>query len=160
MIIVCIEVLIILILSMILSTLLIDERRNRQRDMHMVKLKGYWNGGERRSVDRLNISLQVKYYANGSTLATQSADISARGIRLLLDEKIEKGSPLRMEIKLPEDDRLIQASGEVVWAEESKEDEKNSVKRFFNTGIKFSGFQNSDNEKLFDFIQNLRARKQ
>ncbi len=155
----CIAILIIAILVMIFSMVIIDEKRNHRRNMHMVKLKGYWSGSERRSIDRLNISLQVKYFANGTALATQSADISARGIRLLLDEKIEKGSPLRMEIKLPDEECLVKASGEVVWSEESKEDEKISPKRLFNTGIKFSRFHNSDNEKLFTFIRNLHAQK-
>jgi len=154
-----IEVLIFVILAMIFFALVVNEKRNRHRDMRMVKLKGYWSGNERRSVDRLDISLQVKYIANGATLSTRSADISAMGIRLLLDEKIEKGSSLRMEIKLPDESYLIRASGEVVWAEESKEDEKTSVKRFFNTGIKFSGFQNADAEKLSDFIHTLPAQK-
>jgi len=158
-IILCIEILIIAILAIIFSTVVVDEKRNRQRGMRSVKLKGYWDGDDRRSVNRLNVSLQVKYFANGTALATQSADISVRGIRLLLDEKIEKGIPLRMEIKLPDDDCLIKASGEVVWTEESREDEKKSVKRLFNTGIKFSGFQGSGGRKLLDFIQTLRSKK-
>ncbi|MGB2705652.1 MAG: PilZ domain-containing protein [Candidatus Omnitrophota bacterium] len=154
-----IELLIIVILVMIFSMLIVDDRRNRTRGMHLVKLKGYWDGAERRSVDRLNISLQVKYFENGTAQAVKSADISLGGIRLLLDEKIEKGTPLRVEIKLPDESSLIKARGKVVWAEESQEDEKTYLKRLFNTGIKFSKFQDSDDRRLFDFIRNLQAQK-
>jgi len=155
MIILAIEALSILVLAMILSTLIVDERKHRHREMRLVKLKGYWNGSDRRSTERLNVSLEVKYYANGFTSEATSVDISAKGIRLLLDERIEAGTHLRLEIKLPGESHLLRTAGAVVWTKESSEDEKASTKRLFNTGIELSGFQNSDGKKLFDFIHSL-----
>ncbi|MBL7156801.1 MAG: PilZ domain-containing protein [Candidatus Omnitrophica bacterium] len=154
-----VEVLIIVILVMIFSTIIVDERKNRQRKLRLVKLKGYWDGGERRSVERLDISLGVRYSMNGKKVEVKSADISTKGIKLLLDEKLERGTPLRLEIKLPEQDRIVKTRGEVAWTEESLEDEKNSSIRLFNTGIKFFDFQNADEKHLFDFIYNLQLQK-
>lgn len=150
-----IEVLIIIVLVMILSMLIIDERKKRSRNMRVVTLKGYWNGTERRSLMRLNVSLEVKYFTNSKPIYAKSVDISTKGIRLLLDEKIEKGTPLRLEIKLPGEEHLIKARGDVVWTEESIEDEKESAKRLFNTGIQFGKFQNSDDKRLFNFVHSL-----
>lgn len=127
--------------------------------MRLVKVKGYWDGSNRRSVDRYNITLKVKYYANGTPLAGHASDISTKGIKLLLDEKFEKGSLLRLEISLPNQPHIIRASGEVMWTEEATEDEKLSSKRLFNTGIKFSRFHNLDDKKLFDFIYGLQPQK-
>ncbi|UCD55538.1 MAG: PilZ domain-containing protein [Candidatus Omnitrophota bacterium] len=151
-----IESLIILICVMIFSTLIIDEKKHRRREMRAVKLKGFWDGSERRTVDRLNVTLEVKYSVNAKVVISKSADISTKGIRILLDEKIEKTTPLRLEIKIPNQNRIIKADGEVVWSEESIEDEKIAAKRLFNTGIKFSSFQNADEKKLFDFIYNIQ----
>jgi len=148
-----IEGLIILICVMIFSTLIIDEKKNRKRGMRAVRLKGFWDGGNRRTVDRLNITLEVKYFINARVITSKSRDISTKGIRLLLDEKIEKTTSLRLEIKIPDQSRLIKVVGEVVWTEESGGDEKIAAKRLFNTGIKFSKFRgNTDEKRLFDFI--------
>ncbi|GAG39662.1 unnamed protein product [marine sediment metagenome] len=159
MIILFIEVLIIIVLAMMFSTLLIDQRKNRAREMRVIKLKGYWDGGERRSTDRLNLSLEVKYSLNGKTDDVKTVDISAKGIRLLMDEKIEKGTAMRLDIKLPGQKRLVKASAAVVWTAESKEDEKFSAKRLFNTGIKFHSFQKNGEKQLFDFIYSLQPQK-
>lgn len=156
MILLAIEGLIILICVMIFSTLIIDEKKNRERGMRAVKLKGFWDGSDRRTTDRLDITLEVKYFINTRITTSKSADISTKGIRLLLDEKIEKTTPLRLEIKIPDQSRLIKAAGEVVWAEESIEDKKIAAKRLFNTGIKFSKFQATDEKRLFDFIYSLQ----
>ena len=154
-----IELLIIAILIMTLSTLIFDERKNRLRDMRVVKLKGYWEGDERRSVGRFNVNLEVKYFTNGIPIYSKSADISTKGIRLLLDEKIQKNTPLRLEIKLPNQRRMIKATGEVVWSAESEEDKDLSAKRLFNTGIKFSKFRDDNKKTLFDFVRALVERQ-
>lgn len=146
-------------LIMILLTLVIDEKRKRMQNMHLVKLKGYWNGGERRNAIRLNISLEVKLVIDDRIASVKSSDISSGGIRLLLDEKIAEGTSLRLEIKLPAENHLVKTNGEVVWTKESKEDEAISAKRLFNTGIKFFQFQDSGDKRLFNFIHNLPDQK-
>ncbi|OGW75789.1 MAG: hypothetical protein A2Z72_05235 [Omnitrophica bacterium RBG_13_46_9] len=156
MIIFLIEILCIFILIMILSVLIIDERKIRQASMHLAKLKGYWDGSERRNLDRMNISLEVRYFMNGLSAKAKSLDITTKGIRIVMDEKFEEGRPLRLEIKLPDNSHIIRANGEVVWSKESPEDEKDSPRRVFNTGIKFYKFQAADEKKLFDFIHNIR----
>ncbi|MEE9500139.1 MAG: PilZ domain-containing protein [Candidatus Omnitrophota bacterium] len=153
-----IEGLIILICVMIFSTLIIDEKKKRKREMRAVKLNGFWDGANRRSVERLNITLEVQYFINAKIATSKSADISTKGIRLLLDEKIEKTTPLRLEIKIPNQSHLIRANGEVVWAKESTTDEKTVAKRLFNTGIKFSKFREyTDEKRLFDFIHSIQS---
>ena len=154
-----IELLSVIILAMILWTIVTDERKKYARNMREVKLKGFWDGTDRRGGERLNVSLAVKYYVNGTGVDTKSADISARGIRLLLDEKFEEGTPLRLEIKLPECQRILRSYATVVWSSESPEDEIKGGKRFFNTGLRFYNFQEEDEGKLFDFMYKFQPRK-
>lgn len=148
----------IFVLAMTLSTLICDEKKRRSREMNLVKLKGYWSGDDRRSTDRLNISFEVKCIADGKVRVSKSMDISAKGIRLLLDERFEKGIPLVLSMRLPGRKKVIKASGMVVWTSESNEDEKNSPKRLFNTGIKFFRFQNAGEKELFDFMHSLDVK--
>ena len=157
MIILAIEVLCVIILGIILMTVIIDEKKNHTRKMRMVKLEGYWSGTERRSTARLNVSLEVKYSINGKISDTRSINISARGVGLLLDEKIKEGTILGLEIKIPREERIVKVTSKVVWSRESPEDEKNSTKRFFNTGLRFFKFQKNDAKRLFDFIHGLES---
>ena len=150
-----IEILCVLILAMILSTVIIDEKKTRERSMRMVTLSGYWRGKERRGVGRMNVMLWVKYFTNGIPLDGKALDVSTKSIRLLLDEKIEKGTPLRLEIKTTPREHPIRTKGEVVWSTEAKEAREHTTKKFFNTGIKFSEFHGNDENKLFAFIQRL-----
>ncbi|MFH1594157.1 MAG: PilZ domain-containing protein [Candidatus Omnitrophota bacterium] len=145
-----VEILCIIVLIMVFSTLIIEERKNRVKRINAVKLKGYWDGSERRGADRLNLSLDVKYFENGNASGVKTIDISAKGIRLVLDEKFVKDITLRLEIRLPDDNHLIKARGIVVWCEE--ESEEGSSKRLFSTGIKFYDFHGKDEKRLFDFI--------
>ncbi len=162
MIILAIETLIILICVMIFSTLIIDEKRKRKRELRSIKMKGFWEGGDRRKDERLNVILEVKYSIGQITVASKTSktkDISTKGICLLLDEKIEKMTPLRLEIKVPDQNRLIKGMGEIVWADEAIEDGKHSAKRLFNTGIKISNFREADEKRFFDFIYSLKHQK-
>ncbi len=158
MIIILIEALMVVVLIMILSTIFIDERKARLRSMRSITLAGYWDGGERRSITRLNITLEVKYFKNSHFGNVQSMDISAKGVRLLLDERLEKETPLRLEIRLPDQDQIVRSGGKVVWVEELVEKEKAAPKRLFNTGIEFFNFRDSDNKRLFDFLHNIPVK--
>jgi len=154
-----IEILLVVVLAMILSTVFIDERKNRLRNMRSTTLAGYWDGGERRSITRLNITLEVKYFRNNHSSNVRSMDISARGVRLLLDEKLEKETVLRLEIRLPDQAQIVRSGGKVVWVEELAEDEKVAPKRLFNTGIEFFNFPDTDSKRLFDFLHDIPSKK-
>jgi len=143
---------------MTFSAVAIEERKRRKHDMRRVKLKGYWDGQDRRGSNRLDASLAVKYFINGRFGRVRSVDISLKGIKLTLDEKMEKGTLLRLEIKLSENGRIVRGTGKIVWSKESQEDHKESQKRFFSTGIRFIRFEKNSEKELFDFIHQLQSQ--
>lgn len=147
-----VEILCVAILVMTLASILIDERRKRRGAMRPVKLKGYWDGANRRSAKRLNIPLDVRYTIGGKSANAKSVDISSSGIRLLLDERAEAEAVLHLEINIPDRGQIIKLRGEVVWSKESIENEKGSAKRLFATGIKFVKSRGDTEKTLFDFI--------
>lgn len=140
------------VLIMILACLFSDEKKSRLTNMRIVKLKGYWDGSDRRSADRFEVNLPVRYYLNGNDASAKGVDISTKGIKLLLDEKFKKDTPLRLEIKLAGYSDLIRAWGVVAWSSEAAEENKKAERRLFNTGIKFTRFHDAGEKKLFDFI--------
>jgi len=143
------------VLIMILACLFTDEKKTRLNNMRVVKLRGYWDGSERRSTERFEIDLPVRYYLNGNGSSAKGLDISTKGIKILLDEKFQKETPLKLEIKLAGHNRLIRARGVVAWSSEAPDESKNSGKRLFNTGIKFTSFHDAGEKKLFDFISQM-----
>ena len=150
-----IQILCAFVLFMILACLFFDERKSRLNNMRMVKLKGYWDGSERRSEERFDVDLPVRYYLNGNGTGAKGMDISAKGIRLLLDEKFEKDAHLRLEIKITGHKDLVRARGIVAWSSEAKEESGDSGRRMFNTGIRFTQFYNDGEKQLFDFITHI-----
>ena len=150
-----IQILCLGVLAMILACLFTDEKKNRLNNMRIVKLRGYWDGSERRSVERFDIDLPVRYYLNGNSVSAKGADISTKGIRLLLDEKFKKDTHLKLEIKLNGHSHLVRARGRVAWSSEALEESKKAERRLFNTGIKFSSFHDGGEKELFDFITQI-----
>ena len=76
---------------------------------------------------------------------------------MLLDEKFEKGTRLVLEIHLPNQEHVVKTNGEIVWVKESPEDEASSLKRLFNTGIKFFDFHPLEEKRLFEFVSDLKT---
>ncbi len=153
-----IEILLIMILAMIMITLIVDERMHLKRMSHMVKLRSYWDGINRRSVMRHNVTLDVAYKLQNNVKVTRCRDISTHGIGLVLDEKLERRSILNLEIKVDAAKDPIKTKAKVMWCKEAFEDEKSGEKRQFHTGFKFLRFQDPRHEKvLFDYIRTIEA---
>ncbi len=151
-----IEILLIIVLAMIMVTLVIDEVNHRKRARRLVKLKEYWDGKERRRIERYNVNLDVNYSINHKFKNSKSKDISTRGLGLILEEKLERRTPLTIEIKIDGMKELIKAKAAIVWSKEAIDEEKYSPKRLFETGIKFIRFVDTAHEKrLFDYIRSI-----
>lgn len=154
--IVLIEILLITILGLILVTLALDEKTHRRRSKHLVGLKGYWNGENRRRVIRHNTTLDVHYKVNHHKKISKSRNISTRGVGLVLDEKLERNTPLSVEIRVNGQASSISAKALVMWCKEVQDDKKVVAKRLFHTGIKFIRFTDAQQEKrLFDYIRTI-----
>ncbi|MDD4202649.1 MAG: PilZ domain-containing protein [Candidatus Omnitrophica bacterium] len=152
-----IQGLIIAILVLIALTLIVDEKREKTRKKHLLRLKSFWDGKNRREVIRHATSLEVDYVVKNNVVLGRSCDLSTHGIGLVLDEKLKRGTILDVNIKIDEDTHeFIRAKARVMWAKESIEDEKGTEKRLFYTGIKFIRFDSKKHEdNLFTYIGGL-----
>ncbi|MCK4462922.1 MAG: PilZ domain-containing protein [Candidatus Omnitrophica bacterium] len=154
--IIVIELLLITVLAMIMLTIVIDETNHRKRARHLVRLKEYWDGKERRVVERCDVILDVNYSINHNFKNSKSKNISTRGLGLILEEKLERRTPLTIEVKIDSMKEFIKAKASVMWSKEAVDEEKYSPKRLFETGIKFTRFADAAHEKrLFDYIRSI-----
>lgn len=94
------------------------------------------NGAEKRRYPRILIRIKCM----GETSKYYSRDISCDGIFLNECDKLEQGSVLSVEFKMPDNRKLIQVKGIIVW--KSKE----------GSGIRFLTLSTSDFEIIKNYI--------
>lgn len=83
---------------------------------------------ERVSVAPMYTHVGVTVNATGEKLDGHSYDVSEGGVQIELDEVIEAGTPVSMELVLPligrirlaDEDRIVRVTGNVVWADDSE----------------------------------------
>jgi len=90
---------------------------------------------EKRKSVRLQEAIPVRQRAQDSKTieVTQAKNISAGGLRVLTDTRLDIGSKLNIEVNIPRSLRPYYAQGEVVWLKEIKD---NGDKKF-DMGVKF-----------------------
>ena len=151
------ELLFIILLITILFMVYRNERISSKRAQPHGIAEEYWDGKERRKHARFKKALDIYYsvrktsrYANPG----KTADISEGGIKLLLDEKLQKGAILDLKIPLANSSRAVEVEGEVMWSEESAQ--KNiSGKRFFYSGVMFRASPDPSYKFLIRYVRSL-----
>ena len=113
---------------------------------------------EKRKFVRLEAPIQVKYRISAKSNTQNKSlgkDISVSGVRMLVGEKMIPGTQLDLEINIPEYDKIIFATGEIVWQEETLI--KQEVTH--ETGLKFVKIASEDQDKIGKYIyKQLNAR--
>lgn len=95
---------------------------------------------DRRTFERVPAVINVAYriYGKKDKLKATSKDIGGGGIRLSLNEKLNEGTILELEVALPDTNRSIPAMGKVIWTVEVVvRGEGDRVVRYYDTGIEF-----------------------
>ena len=148
-----------ILLSITLMMLWGHERIATKRVVPRAKIEECWDGEERRSHGRFNENLEVEYgvrkkphLKNGRTV-----NLSKIGIKLLLDEKLQKGAILGLKIHIPEKRRTIEVEAEVVWTNDADKKDP-SGKRFFFSGLKFISIKEPAGIHLSEYLTHLESK--
>jgi c-di-GMP-binding flagellar brake protein YcgR len=144
------------LLSITLMMLWSHERIATKKVVPRAMVEEYWDGEERRSNKRFNNDLEVEYSVekrahlkNGRTV-----DLSKGGIKLLLDEKLPKGSIIDIKIHIPEKRRAIKLEAEVIWTNDADKQDP-SGRRFFLSGLKFIAIREPEGLHLSEYLSGL-----
>jgi len=154
------EIVFILTLVMILFMLYRNERIISKSVLPQANVEEFWDGPERRRHARFRKKLAIRYHViKHSRIKNRcrSIDISEGGMKLLLSEKLDKGTMLEIQIRIPNSGKNIDAEGCVAWAEEiTKRDAFG--RRLFYAGIKFSAINEPDGSSLLEYIKSLENK--
>lgn len=152
-----VELLFIALLAMVLIMLYKNERTFSKHSAPQAIAEEYWSGKERRKHVRFKKTIDVYYTVRKKPFLknnARTADISEGGIKIVLDEKLAKGTILELKISIPNSNRTQDVEGEIVWSEEAP-DKPASGKRIFYSGVKFRALKPSPDNTLLTYIRSL-----
>ena len=109
---------------------------------------------ERRRFVRLDTRLPVSYQVLPSEprQTSISADLSGGGMCLFVNEPLKLGTPLRVTISLPDRDRPIAFTAEVVWCEAYEMIGKTQRSRSIEAGVKFLQIAPEDQQAIMRYV--------
>ncbi len=113
---------------------------------------------ENRKFIRFVISLKVNYITQKNPKIEKTGitrDVSAGGIQLLTDEKLETGSKIQFKIHIPEALNPAHLSGVVLWSREVPEGGKMS----YAAGIEFADIEEDNKNTFLKFLCDLMYGK-
>jgi hypothetical protein len=153
-----VEFLFILILSMILFMIYRKERVSSKNNSCLASVEEFWAGKERRKHVRFQKSFDVVYSLEKHSHLKNNCrmmDISEGGMKILIDQKLEKGAVMDLKVSLGDgSSQPAEVEGEIMWSEESK-DPGPSGKRMFYSGVKFLAIKEGHGKRLADYLRGL-----
>ncbi|MDD4879019.1 MAG: PilZ domain-containing protein [Candidatus Omnitrophica bacterium] len=96
----------------------------------------------------------VKKKETSLVFRTQTENISAGGICVILEKGLLKNTPVEVEILLSEDPIPVRCSGKVAWTIRRNEYAKKKPSQF-DTGIEFTDITDEDKARLKRIIEEL-----
>ncbi|PIU41250.1 MAG: hypothetical protein COS99_06500 [Candidatus Omnitrophica bacterium CG07_land_8_20_14_0_80_42_15] len=150
-----IQTLIILILACTLIVVYVSELRDSRQHKPHATLEEIWFGKERRRAVRIDTNFSISYSnkkRESQTSKVRAENISIGGAKIHIEEKLEKGSIILLEVKLPSMTKPIIAQAEVAWIEDIPRSQP-SDKRLFGAGVRFINIKSHERKKLSQFIE-------
>ncbi len=96
-------------------------------------------GEERRRFIRVDMKLVtfLKVVETGKVQRSLTKDLSGVGLRLVTEQPLSPGTPLEVEMKLPDFDAPLTFTAEVVWSRPISEQRKSYEAPTAETGVRF-----------------------
>lgn len=117
------------------------------------RLKKNLQSRDRRKTDRLPMPIKIACKLGPKKLIGRAKDSSGGGIRFFLQERLEEGAILELEIELPDEGEPLSATGEVIWCEKKAEQLKGKEReRSFEVGIRFIKMSKADRERYVPYF--------
>jgi len=112
-----------------------------------------WDGFNKRKFPRLNLRCELilsGQRASTQIVHTQTENVGAGGICVLLDQPLERFSAVSLRLELDPHLPWIDCAGKVVWSVPSQE--ASSKKKAFDTGIEFVNLQPAQQDLIRHYV--------
>ncbi len=113
----------------------------------------HYNGIEKRKFKRVRCPCKIWIYSiSEHTILTHTENISAGGVRVLIEEKLDIDSIVGIEVKLKEN--TIACKGRIVWVVNRHSPYKKGI-CYNDTGIEFLEITDRQRDCIDKFIENI-----
>ncbi|MFA5008147.1 MAG: PilZ domain-containing protein [Candidatus Omnitrophota bacterium] len=113
----------------------------------------YYDGVEKRKFIRVRFPCKILMYNFPEhTISTHTENISAGGVRVIIEEKIEIGAFVGIEVHLNEN--KIACKGKIVWVVDKKSPYRKGV-FYHDTGIEFYEIGSQDRSTINAAIEKM-----
>ncbi len=143
----------------LLLVLIREERLASRGKVPVGRLRRLWVRSDRRRAPRYRIDWPIRYERmNGGELdLAASRDVSETGIGLMVRERLEVGSSLRLTLALPGDPQPVTLTGRVMWSRPIPEAiQPKGGSRYFFVGIHFQETDPQRTAKIQAALEKIR----
>ena len=114
-----------------------------------------WDGINRRKFPRANYKclITIKKRLTAKTISTQTENIGAGGICVLIKDDLGLFQGVDLEIFLDENRPPIKCGGTVVWVVKKATTKKSAY--LYDTGIEFIDVRPEDREKISEIVEEI-----
>ena len=115
-----------------------------------------WNGINRRKFPRANYKclIAIKKRLTSKNLSTQTENIGAGGICVLIKDDLGLFQGVDLELSLDDNKPPIKSGGTVVWVVKKSEPKQRGVYHY-DTGIEFIDIRPEDRERISEVVENI-----
>jgi hypothetical protein len=99
----------------------------------------------RRRHQRYRVSLAARLSADGPWVPAHADNLSPGGARFSLDAPLLEGSPVEVDLRLPQGDAAVRVTGAVVWCNEHMD-------VGFQAGVSFGLLDAASRKRLDEFL--------
>ena len=112
-----------------------------------------WGFKERRKFPRATFTCKIVVALTGQTLIAQTKNISAGGVRIAIEERLNQSDTIDLEL-FPTKEKSIKCKGRVCWATEII-NPMESIASMFDVGVEFMDISDTDREYIKEMVDKL-----
>jgi c-di-GMP-binding flagellar brake protein YcgR len=118
-----------------------------------------WNGINRRKFPRANYKclITIKKRLTSKTISTQTENIGAGGICVMIKDDLGLFQGVDLEITLDDAKPSIKCGGTVVWVVKKSEPKQKGA-YIYDTGVEFIDIRPEDRDRINDVVENIMSK--
>lgn len=113
---------------------------------------------DRRRFPRLSLDVELRYgvlhKGSAGEKEARGKNISAGGVCMVILEKLEVGTLMKLEFSLQDSEKPIVAKGRIMWIEEN-DMYSTEIHRFYDCGIEFVDIRSQDQKTITQLVMRL-----
>lgn len=110
---------------------------------------------EKRKTKRAPIEIDIDLSTYGTYQINKLTNVSMGGAFICTEKLQPVGTEMKMRFQLPDDEAVIEARGQVMWA--YTQPKGSSKPNSTGMGVKFTKIRKTDQERIQEFVESIKS---